>query len=72
VRGVDSQGVAMMPLCAAHRSEAHRPVQVAGDPENADYAHRARDAIPLPGGLSRALRDMARSCGAPWLLGPQA
>lgn len=45
------------------------PVQVAGDPERATAARRAREGIPVGAGLRAQIRAIAEACGAPWLLG---
>lgn len=45
-----------------------RPVLVAGDPERAKAAQRAREGVPVGPGLLAKIRAIAEASGAPWLL----
>jgi LDH2 family malate/lactate/ureidoglycolate dehydrogenase len=55
-------------LRGTERVDPQQPVLVAGDPEQAAYADRTANGIPLPGALAAVLRDLADGCGAEYLL----
>ncbi|MFZ5556454.1 MAG: Ldh family oxidoreductase [Pseudomonadota bacterium] len=59
-------------LHGMERADPRQPVLVAGDPEQAAYADRTANGIPLPAALDRILRDLAAGCGAEYLLGEAA
>jgi LDH2 family malate/lactate/ureidoglycolate dehydrogenase len=52
----------------ARRVDPAQPVLVAGDPERAAYESRLESGIPLSRSLFEDLREIARDCGAPFLL----
>jgi LDH2 family malate/lactate/ureidoglycolate dehydrogenase len=60
-------------FCEAMRAtkpmDPEKPVMVAGDPERAKAAERARDGIPVAKGLLAKVRTIAQDSGVPWLLG---
>lgn len=49
-------------------ADPDKPVLVAGDPENACYAERTAQGIPLPDTLLAQLRQVAEGLGIPFLL----
>ncbi len=46
-----------------------QPVMVAGDPQRNHAAKRMREGIPVGPGLINQVRQIAKNCEAPWLLG---
>jgi LDH2 family malate/lactate/ureidoglycolate dehydrogenase len=56
-------------LHAAKPADPSLPVLVAGDPEYATFAERARTGVPLPQSLLDEVRDVVSRCNAPWMLG---
>ncbi|MBU8544862.1 MULTISPECIES: Ldh family oxidoreductase [Roseomonadaceae] len=56
-------------LRATPACDPARPVQVAGDPEEAARARRLRDGIPVPPALDRHIRAICERGGADYLLG---
>ncbi len=56
-------------LRGAKRAEPGQAVLVAGDPEQAAHADRSKNGIPIARALASVIRDIARGCGAPFLLG---
>ncbi len=55
-------------LHAAQRADPEQPVLVAGDPEQAAYAERSKNGIPITPALAGLVRDIAAECGAPFVL----
>jgi LDH2 family malate/lactate/ureidoglycolate dehydrogenase len=55
-------------LHATKPADPRQPVLVAGDPEQACFAQRSRDGIPLSNELSAMLRTLADACAAEWVL----
>lgn len=51
-------------LRASEPVDPRQPVLVAGDPEDASYAERERDGVPLPAKLIEQVRDIAREANA--------
>lgn len=51
-------------LRASEPVDPKQPVLVAGDPEDASYAERSRDGVPLPAKLIEQVRDIARESNA--------
>ena len=49
--------------------DPNQPVLVAGDPEEKAMAERTKNGIPVPDNLLAQVRDVAKECGAPWVLG---
>ena len=56
-------------LHATRRANAAQPVFVAGEPEQACYAERSRNGIPISEALAQEIRRIADNCGAPYLIG---
>ena len=55
-------------LRATPAADPARPVQVAGDPEEAARVRRLRDGIPAPPALDRNIRAICERGGAAYLL----
>ncbi len=50
------------------RADPNQPVLVAGDPEQACFAKRSKEGIPVSDELKATLRKLADGCGAEWEL----
>lgn len=55
-------------LRAADRLNPSEPVLVAGDPEDAAYARRLEEGVPMPAKLVAMIRRIASECGAEYCL----
>jgi LDH2 family malate/lactate/ureidoglycolate dehydrogenase len=55
-------------LHAVKPVDPKQPVLVAGDPEEKAMAERTRNGIPVPKNLLAQVHEVAKECGAPWLL----
>ena len=59
-------------LHATPPADPDRPVLVAGEPEWRERERRLRDGIPMTDTLHDEIREVARGCNAPFLLGEKA
>jgi len=55
-------------LRATLPADSDQPVLVAGDPERIAHATRTRHGVPMTDALAEEIREVCRSCGAPFLL----
>jgi len=55
-------------LRATPAVDPNQPVLVPGDPERTAYRERTVHGIPMTGALVKEIRDVCKSCGAPFLL----
>lgn len=59
-------------LRAVRPADPGQPVLVAGDPERAAMIERGKHGIPVPDALLATVKDIARACGAAWMLADTA
>ncbi|MXQ14038.1 Ldh family oxidoreductase [Microvirga makkahensis] len=55
-------------LHATSPADADQPVLVPGDPEHGTFERRSREGIPVPASMVQSVADIARKCGAEFLL----
>jgi LDH2 family malate/lactate/ureidoglycolate dehydrogenase len=57
-------------LRATPPADSDQPVLVAGDPERIAHEARSQYGVPMTDALAEEIREVCRSCGAPFLLAP--